>query len=278
MCGPPLEPPHHWLGGTAQGSFRNTGPASVWLFVRLGFLYVLVCRAADDSPSRQGLNSEDPRTDLSAYEEFSCPCRRVCCASRCNHRARRIKHCDNGAASRRHLARQTKRGGSAYRTCRACTALHDCRSVQEWAFARTGPRPQAARARLRGLEMAGRRQHDARYVADPGQLRQRRLIPDAFQSDPLEDAQGHSGTLAQPCALPPVVQSLAPVLVWKIRPVPRRHVARNPAGNRVLQLLSHRLEDCPSDLRLSSKLIRAGDGDERAAARGHLRAVAQGDG
>jgi hypothetical protein len=33
-------------------------------------------------------------------------------------------------------------------------------------------------------------------MADPGQLRQRRLIPHAFQSDPLTGAQG-SGTLAQ---------------------------------------------------------------------------------
>jgi hypothetical protein len=152
------------------------------------------------TPSRQGLNHEDPQTDLGVCEEISCPCRWVCCVRLCNHRVRRLGGRDNGAASWSHLARQTKRGGSAYRLCRACAGLHDHRSLQERPLTRARPQPEAADARVCDVEVEGRREHDARHMADPGQLRQRRLIPDAFQGDPLVGAQGHSGTPPQACA------------------------------------------------------------------------------
>jgi len=41
------------------------------------------------------------------------------------------------------------------------------------------------------MDVDGRGEHDARSVADRGQLRQRRLVPDALQGDQLMSLRGN---------------------------------------------------------------------------------------
>jgi hypothetical protein len=127
------------------------------------------------------LKSGPSRADLDAVEEVACPTRRDRRARGRSGRYRLANPHRDGAARESDIACFTRFVRDACRTGRPCTALHDHRLLQEWPLDRTGPLSEAPPEWPSLLDVDGRDEHDRWQVADPGPLRQRRVVPDIVQ-------------------------------------------------------------------------------------------------